>query len=44
MEVLVVLRCLLNRYRIGLQGASPRPIGRVTLLPEFEPLFTLTPL
>jgi cytochrome P450 len=44
MEVLVVLRCLLARYRIGLQGASPRPIGRVTLLPEFEPLFTLTPL
>ena len=44
MEILVVLRCLLSRYRIGLQGPPPRPIGRVTLVPDFQPLFTLTPL
>jgi len=44
MEILVVLRYLLARYRIGLRGPPPRPIGRVTLVPEFQPLFTLTPL
>ena len=44
MEILVVLRCLLSRYNIGLRGPPPRPIGRVTLLPDFQPLFTLTPL
>ncbi len=42
-EILVVLRCLLARYNIGLSGSPPRPIGRVTLLPNFQPLFTLTP-
>jgi cytochrome P450 len=44
MEILVVLRCLLARYNIRLRGRPPRPIGRVTLVPDFQPLFTLTPL
>ena len=44
MEILVILRCLLSRYAISLRGPCPRPIGRVTLTPEFQPLFTLTPL
>lgn len=42
-EILVMLRCLLSRYRIELRNAAPRPIGRVTLVPEFQPLFRLTP-
>jgi cytochrome P450 len=43
-EILVVLRYLLARYSIGLRGLPPRPIGRVTLVPDSQPLFTLTPL
>jgi len=43
-EILVVLRCLLGRYRISLAGAPPSPVGRVTLLPDVEPAFRLTPL
>lgn len=43
-EILVVLRCLLSRYKIELRGPAPRPVGRVTLVPEFQPLFRLTPL
>jgi hypothetical protein len=44
MEILVVLRSLLSRYAVRLRGRPPRPIGRVTLTPDFQPLFTLTPL
>jgi cytochrome P450 len=43
-EILVVLRCILARYRLGLHGPLPRPTGKVGLSPEFEPRFTLTPL
>lgn len=43
-EILVMLRCLLSRYRIALRGPAPCPVGRVTLVPEFQPLFRLTPL
>ncbi len=43
-EILVVLRRLLSRYKIELRGPAPRPVGRVTLVPEFQPLFRLTPL
>jgi cytochrome P450 len=42
-EMLVVLRALLARYRIELRGAIPRPVGKVVLLPEFEPRFDLVP-
>jgi cytochrome P450 len=41
-EILVILRRLLAQYRISLQGPVPRPIGRVTLLPDSQPLFALT--
>ena len=44
MEILVVLRYLLARYRIALRGPPPRPVGRVTLVPNSQPLFALTPL
>ena len=44
MELLVVLRCLLGRYKITLIGAPPSAVGRVTLLPDFQPLFRLTAL
>jgi cytochrome P450 len=44
MEILVVLRQLLARYHVGLSGPIPRPVGRVTLVPDFQPLFTLTRL
>jgi cytochrome P450 len=44
MEILVVLRCLLARYHIGLRSPTPRPIGRVTLTPDFAPSFILTPI
>jgi cytochrome P450 len=44
MEILVILRCLLGRYRISLLGAPPSPVGRVTLLPDRQPLFRLTAL
>jgi cytochrome P450 len=44
LEVLIVLRQLLSRYIVGLRGPPPRPIGRVTLVPEFQPTFTLRPL
>ena len=27
MEILVILRCLLERYSIGLVGVSPSPVG-----------------
>ncbi len=43
-EILIILRCLLSRYKIELRGRVPCPIGRVTLTPEFQPLFRLTPL
>jgi len=43
-EILVVLRCILARFRLGLQGPVPRPVGKVSLSPEFEPRFTLTTL
>ncbi len=44
MEILVILRCLLGRYSIGLVGAPPSPVGRVTLLPDTQPLFRLKAL
>jgi cytochrome P450 len=44
MEMLVILRCLLGCYRISLVGAPPSPVGRVTLLPDSQPLFRLTAL
>jgi hypothetical protein len=44
MEILVILRCLLERYSIGLVGAPPSPVGRVTLLPDSQPLFRLKAL
>lgn len=44
MELLVILRCLLGCYRISLVGAPPSPVGRVTLLPDSQPLFRLTAL
>jgi cytochrome P450 len=40
-EIFTVLRILLARYRITLQGQAPQPVGRVVLLPAFEPSFTL---
>lgn len=42
-EILVVLRYLLARFRIRLLGPPPRPVGRITLVPAFQPVFTLTP-
>ena len=33
-----------GRYRISLLGAPPLPVGRVTLLPDRQPLFRLTAL
>jgi len=44
MEILVILRCLLGRCRISLPGPAPSAVGRVTLLPDFQPLFRLTAL
>jgi cytochrome P450 len=44
MEILVILRCLLERYSIRLIGAAPSPVGRVTLLPDSQPLFRLEAL
>jgi cytochrome P450 len=44
MEILVILRCLLGRYRIALVDLPPSAVGRVTLLPDTQPLFRLTPL
>ena len=44
MEILVILRSLLARYSIGLAGAPPSPVGRVTLLPDSQPLFRLKAL
>lgn len=41
MEMLVIIRCLLGRYRVSLVGAPPLPVGRVTLLPDFQPRFRL---
>ena len=38
---MIVLRILLARYRITLQGQAPQPVGRVVLLPAFEPSFKL---
>lgn len=43
-EILVVLRQLLARYSIELRGPPPRPVGRVTLVPDFQPTFTLRPI
>ena len=40
-EILTVLRILLARYRIVLQGRPPQPVGRAVLLPSFEPTFQL---
>jgi cytochrome P450 len=44
MEVLVILRCLLGRYRLTLADPAPSAVGRVTLLPDSQPTFRLTPL
>jgi cytochrome P450 len=44
MELLVIFRYLLGRYRVSLLGPVPQPVGRVTLLPDSQPLFRLTPL
>jgi cytochrome P450 len=44
MELLVILRCLLGRHKITLLGAPPSAVGRVTLLPDSQPLFRLTAL
>jgi len=44
MEILVILRCLLGRYRISLADPAPSAVGRVTLLPDTQPVFRLTPL
>jgi unspecific monooxygenase len=38
-EILTVLRILLARHRIALHGPAPQPVGRVVLLPAFEPSF-----
>ena len=43
-EILVILRCLLGRYRLTLVDAAPAAVGRVTLLPNRQPRFRLTPL
>jgi cytochrome P450 len=43
-EILVILRCLLGRYRLSLAGPPPPAVGRVTLLPGWQPNFRLTPL
>ena len=43
-EVLIVLRRLLMRYRIDLDGQVPAPVGRITLMPSFPARFRLTPL
>src|SRR6516225_7591550 len=40
-EIFIVLRILLARYRITLQGQAPQPVGQVVLLPAFEPSFKL---
>ncbi|HXW28031.1 MAG TPA: cytochrome P450 [Xanthobacteraceae bacterium] len=40
-EIFTVLRILLAHYRIALQGQAPQPVGRVALLPAFEPSFKL---
>jgi cytochrome P450 len=44
MEILVILRCLLGRYRLALAGPAPSAVGRVTLLPDTQPAFRLTRL
>ena len=44
MEMLVIVRCLLERYSISLVGAPPSAVGRVTLLPDSQPLFRLKAL
>jgi cytochrome P450 len=41
-EIAVVLRLLLQRFRISLVGPCPRPVARFTLAPEVEPMFQLT--
>lgn len=44
MEILVILRALLGRYRITLAGPAPAAVGRVTLLPDRPPVFRLSAL
>ena len=41
-EIEVVLRLLLQRFRIDLAGPCPRPVGRFALAPDVEPAFQLT--
>jgi len=41
-EIEVVLRPLLQRFRINLAGPCPRPVGRFALAPDVEPAFQLT--
>jgi cytochrome P450 len=41
-EIEVVLRILLQRFRIALTGPCPRPVARFTLAPDVEPVFQLT--
>ena len=41
-EIEVVLRTLLQRFRIALTGPCPRPVARFTLAPDVEPVFQLT--
>ena len=41
-EISVVLRLMLQRFRITLAGPCPRPVGRFALAPDVEPMFQLT--
>jgi len=41
-EIEVVLRLVLQRFRIKLTGPCPRPVGRFALAPDVEPVFQLT--
>jgi cytochrome P450 len=41
-EIQVVLRLMLQRFRITLAGPCPRPVGRFALTPDIEPWFELT--
>jgi cytochrome P450 len=41
-EIQVVLRLMLQRFRVTLAGPCPRPVGRFALAPDVEPLFELT--
>jgi len=41
-EIQVVLRLILQRFRMRLTRPCPRPVGRFALAPDIEPLFELT--